>query len=255
MGESLMCPCCEKVGRFIRTCWRGIPMWVRVLLALVALGGALWWFSSCAMQILTFLAVVVALFKNVLYQWFVPARLVITPGPDGSADHVVDAKDCKGNVERQFYFSVVVTNEGPGIARNVELLLNGAESNVVTNFGRYQSLSLHRSYHDEQLRIACVPRGVPFRFDVCFIREPEPNSLRFALAAVPTALRAVECRRGASNESEEPFFEFEIVAVSDNAPVARVRIRLTYDGNFPDGLKAQVVQAGRSKVLHGRVVC
>ena len=203
---------------------------LRLSLAIIVVILVYYFSSLTFMEILTLLAVIVALFKDDLYSFFVPPRLVITASSGPSHFNVAPVLDRGGNVtDNVDFFGVIVENKGLGKAKNVELLFNGLESNILPNFDRFISLPLVRSW-THYPTVSVVYNSVPIRFDICFIRESVPEELHFSFFSTPNDLLNVFCAR-----SEESFFEFEVVALSQNASLARRRVRITYDGNDMQG--------------------
>jgi len=177
-------------------------------------------------EVITLSAVIVALFRDKLYSFFIPPNLVITSSNGPNHFNIAPILNKAGKpIDYMAYFGVIVENHGIGIAKNVELVFNGLESNLSSSFGRFQSIPLVRSWtHDPIVRN--LPNRVSIRFDICFIKESSSDSLSFAFLSTPNELLNISC----DLPEEETFFEFEVVALSLNAPLARRRVRITYDG-------------------------
>lgn len=183
------------------------------------------------MEIITILAVIVALFRDKLYYFFFSPNLVITASRGPSHFGIAPLIDqVTWNVQDNLaYFGVVVENHGIGIAKDVEVVFNGLNSNRVANFGRYKTLTLKRSWIHDAI-VSNLHNGVPIRFDICSIIESSPNRLNFGFIRTPNELINIPCEA-----PEESFFEFEVVALSKNAPLARKTVRITYNGNYLEG--------------------
>ena len=203
----------------------------RLSISAILIGLLFYILPSKIMEIITLLAVIVALFKDDLYSFHIPPNLVITSSSGPRHFNVAPLRSQQtGQFEgNQAYYGVIVENHGIGKAKDVELAFTGLRSNRVANFDRFLSLPLVRSWIHSPI-VNTIHAGIPIRFDICFIRESNPNTVSFAFLRTPNELIDVSC-----DAPEESFFEFEVVASSKNAPLARSRIRISYNGNYIQG--------------------
>lgn len=200
----------------------------------IILLGLIFYVLPCKiMEIITLLAVLVALFRDDLYSFFIPPDLVITASSGSSHFHDAPVTNqLTGHfVENQAWFGVIVENHGLGTAKNIQLVFNGLQSNRVPNIDRFRSLPLIRSWIHSPV-VNAIHKSTPIRFDICYIRQSQPDFLHFSFFSTPNALTAVPC-----SQPDESFFEFEVVAISENAPLAKKRVRITYNGKYIQGFK------------------
>ena len=219
----------------LKTIWR-------FSIGIIFLGLVFYWLPSkikgiTVGEIITFLAVLVALFKDELHTFFIPPLLKISASTDSSHLHEAELKNQQTGafVENQVWFSVIIENKGMGVAKNVELLFNAIGSNRIVDFNRFKGLPLRRSWTQEPL-IRSLHRNTPVGFAICYIREPEPNLLSFYFVSTPNALLNINCPANKASS-----FDFVVVAVADNALPARKRVRVIYNGNYADRLKIELI--------------
>ena len=187
-------------------------------------------FPNRSIEILTFAAVLVALFKNDIYFFCFQPKLVLTVSLEGSHFYEIQPVNEPAGAF-QAWFSVIVENRGLGVAKNVQLIFNGLESNLISNFNAYRGLPLPRGWILESTTRAFY-KDTAIPYSICFIKKNEPNALRFALFATPSQLSSIVCTADRSGT-----FKFEVVAVSDNAPVAKKMVELTYNGGYMQGFR------------------
>jgi len=190
-------------------------------------------FPGFIIEIIAFIAVLIALFKEDIYLFFRPCKLKISV-PEILDDHdEVEARNrVTGEfVEKQTYLVIIIENIGMGIAKNIEVYFNGLESNVVKNFGRYKSIPLIRSWINKPL-IKFLPPHLEIRYSICYLRENNRDEMNFIFLSTPNALRKIKCTPGKTSR-----FKFEVVAFSDSAKPARREIEIEFMGDYLEGFK------------------
>lgn len=206
----------------------------KILLTLILFALLMWKLPDYRMEIITFIAVLVALFKKDIYLFFLPCKLKITV-PEILDDHdEVEARNrITGEfVEKQTYLVIIIENIGMGIAKNIEVYFNGLESNVVKNFGRYKSIPLIRSWIDKPI-IKFLPPHLEIRYSICYLKENNRDEMDFIFfLSIPNALHKIKCTPGKSSR-----FKFEVVAFSDNAKLVRREIEIEFMGDYLEGFK------------------
>lgn len=205
----------------------------KISLTLILFALLIWKVPKHIMVFITFAAVLVALFKEDIYLLFWPCKLKITvPDILDRRDEVESHNLNTGKfVEKQTYLVIIIENIGIGIAKNIEVYFNGLESNVVTNFGRYKSIPLIRSWINKPL-IKFLPPNLGIRYSICYLGENNPDEMNFIFSSIPNALHNIKCNRGKSSR-----FKFEVVAFSDNAKLTRREIEIEFMGAYLEGFK------------------
>ena len=181
---------------------------------------------------ITLLAVITALFKDNLIQFYLPPKLEIKI--NNSPEYLHDAKASLGIVggvehtERQKWLGIKVVNEGIGKAKNVMVFFSGIGSNRIKNFNSFKTIPLRRSWIPET-RINLLPAKVGIRFDILFIRQSLPRCINFSFYATPRELTDIDCP-----QKEDSRFTFKIIVISDNAKTVHKKISITYKGDYDD---------------------
>ena len=187
------------------------------------------------MEFIAFGAVIVALFKEDIYSFYMPPILTISVPESLDCGDEVDGKymNSYGNVysEKQTYLLIIVENIGIGIAKNIEVYLSGLESNVISNFARYKYIPLVTSWTSEK-SIRSLPKNVGMRFSVCFLREDRPEEFNFISSNLPNALTKVKCNPGIKSH-----IKFEIIELSDNTKSVKREITIEFMGEYINEFK------------------
>jgi len=206
---------------------------VKILLTIIVFILLIFKWPDKALVLIAFLAVLVALFKEDIYSFYKPPFLSISVPENLDIGDEVDAKNLETGefVEKQAYFVITVENRGIGIAKNIEVYFNGLDSNAVKNFGRYKYLPLITSWTLNPY-VRSLPPDVGMRFSVCFLRDSNRNEINFVSLRVPNALCQIKCKPDASS-----FFKFEVIALSDNARLAKREIEIRFMGNYLEGFR------------------
>lgn len=211
----------------------GYLKYIFFLIACLSWVLAIYEFPEKSMELITFAAVVVALFRERLLILLLPPRLKISLAE--SPDHfaIVEDKDDKGLlVAYHASIGVIVENFGLSTANNVMVFFNGLESNVVENISRYRSIPMLVSWV-RLPSIKSLHRNVPTRFDIGYVDERYRDSFRFNFEKTPNALRPIRCNIG-----DNSFFKFEIIAACDNSnEIEKAIIKIEFKGDYTNGLK------------------
>lgn len=202
-----------------------------VILFLLPISIAFVWCSAIIAEMIAVYAILIALFKDNLLNFFMPPRLVITTSTDIEHFQEVESKQRPGNIviENQYWLSIRVTNLGLGIAKNVSVYLNGIESSHIPNFDGYKSLQLKRSYLETHT-IKTLPPKVGFNFSFLYLSQKNRDQLHFNFVVVPNALGTIIC-----NQNESVILKFEIFAVSDNSKVSIKNVIAKFIGDYKNG--------------------
>jgi hypothetical protein len=190
---------------------------------------------------LTFVAIIVALFREKILGYLFPPILTISLTNEPGHFAIVEARNLNTGefVDYHLSIGVLIKNVGKAKADNVALYFTGLESNVIDSFDRYVSIPMLRSWLGGLVTIGSLPRKIPMRFDIGYITCKEAKQFNFNFAFTPNALRGINCK--CNTQSDKPhkyptYFKFEIKAVCDNASVSRAVIKIDYDCNWKDGI-------------------
>lgn len=189
------------------------------------------------MAIIGFSALMVALFRDKIYSFFIPIQLDVTVSEGVKHLHEVDLRETQtGNfIEKQTWLGVIVENKGFGIAKDVELFFNAIKSSSVDDFEAYRSIPLIRSWVGHSY-VSSLSPGVGIRFDLCYLRQPAPQDLNFHFPRTPNALKDIHCPYG-----KQSIFEFKIIALSSNARTVEKKIRIEFYGEYTKNLKVSSI--------------
>jgi len=203
------------------------------LLAILLYAGLLFIWPDRIVQIIGFSAVMVALFHEKIYSYFVPIQLDITVSEGVAHLHEVDGREVQTGrfVEKQTWLGVIVENNGFGIAKDVELFFSAINSSALNGFDGYRSIPLIRSWVGSS-SVASLSPGIGIRFDVCFLRQTAPEDLYFHLFKTPNALAPIRCPKG-----KQSVFEFQIMALSSNSSTVKQNIRIEFYGEYTKNLR------------------
>ena len=189
-------------------------------------------FPKFIIVFITLAAVLVALFKENIFSFFIPCKLKITVPNILDEDDEVEARNRAGEfVEKRTYLVIIIENIGMGIAKNIEVYFNGLESNVVKNFERYKSIPLIRSWIDKPI-IKFLPQHLEIKYSICYLKENNRGEMNFIFSSIPNALHKIKCTRGKSSR-----FKFEVVAFADNAKLTKREIEIEFMGDYLEGFK------------------
>lgn len=216
-----------------------IKLFTKIIVSLIIVFLPIYFFiikgvSGMILSWITLLLAVVALFGEKLINFYFSPELKITVSMMPKHFHEADAHDKRTGefIEKQAWLGIRVKNVGIGSAKNVEVYFSGLESNVVKDFDAYKSIPLIRSWICNPV-IKLLPPNVGVRWDICYLREPAPDEIRFCFLGTPNALFPVKCA------SDEPtFFKFEVVALADNAKTQKLKIKIEFKGQYKNGFKA-----------------
>lgn len=203
-----------------------------VLSAAILLVSIYQWPDKSA-EILTFLAVLVALFRDRIEYFYFRPNLVLKLSDPPSNYAEVEARNQKTGeyVETHASMGVVVENVGMGKAKNVMLYFFGTDSDVIEYFDRYKSLPMIRSWTKE-ISIVSLPPRIPIRFDIGFVGSTHRDRFHFSLMATPTALSPIKCNPETTSE-----FVFVVKAICDNSKKVSAKIKIEFRGSYTEGLK------------------
>ena len=97
---------------------------------------------------ITLLAVIVALFREKIINYFFPPILKISLTDESGHFAIIESRNPKTDEFHNMLvkIGVVVENVGKAKADNVQLYFSGLESNVIDSFERYRSIPLLRSW-------------------------------------------------------------------------------------------------------------
>jgi hypothetical protein len=203
------------------------------LLAILLYAALLFTWPDRIVQIIGFSAVMVALFHDKIYSYFVPIQLDITVSEGVAHLHEVDSREVQTGkfAEKQTWLGVIVENNGFGIAKDVELFFSGINSSALNGFGGYRSIPLIRSWVGST-SVPSLSPGIGIRFDVCFLRQTAPEDFYFHLFSTPNALGPIRCPKG-----KQSVFEFQIVALSSNSSAVKQKIHIEFYGEYTKNFK------------------
>jgi len=189
---------------------------------------------------LTLIAVLVALFREKLFECYFKAELSITASSGPEFAHEVDGRHPETGqlVEKQFWFGIRVENTGLVSAKNVEVYFRGLNSNVIKDFATYNTIPLIRSWVGNR-RVEHLARKVSTRWDVCFLHESLPDIISFHFGKnTPNALMAIRCE-----PNRVSYFKFEVIAVADNGNLQRSNITIEFKGTYREGFEIRTLGA------------
>jgi hypothetical protein len=185
------------------------------------------------MPYLTFLAILVALFREEIFKIYYKADLKITASPTSRLMHEVDDRHKKtGRLkEKQYWYGIRIENKGPAAAKNVEVYFKGLSSNTIDDFAIYNAIPLRRSWVHTPL-IKHLPSDVSIRWDVCYLHKKNPERISFGFVKTPNALKKIRCKPG-----KVARFKFEVIAKADNAKTKKETIEIKFRGKYNNGFE------------------
>jgi hypothetical protein len=209
---------------------------IKIFLSFAILLVLIYFLPDKTAEIITFLAVLVALFRDRIEHFYFRPKLVLRLSDPPSNYAEVEARNPKTGeyVETHASMGVVVENTGMGKARNVMLYFHGTKSNVIDNFDRYKSLPMVRSWTRES-SIASLPSRVPIRFDIGYVNSKLNHGFYFNLMATPTGLFPVKCETQVKSK-----FEFVVQAICDNSKKVSAQVEIEFMGSYTEGLKLYI---------------
>lgn len=190
-------------------------------------------FSNLLVATATFLAVLTALFREKILSVFYRPQLVVqlADGEKGYASVLINprpdwGKSVSGEPDVVFdkvHISVGINiiNTGNCAAQNVSVFFNGIKSSYLTQFNRYKSIPLRRSWVGTS-SIELLPPKLPFRFDIGYISNDEPDSFHFLFAATPIELSKIKF----SKYPQE--FEFEIITSCNQGVITCQKLKIHF---------------------------
>ena len=190
------------------------------------------YFQGHAALFVSMSATLIALFKDKLTEYFFPAilEIIVNDSTECFQEISIPVVQDAPNIQ-EAWLGAIVRNTGTGTAKNVELFFDGVKSNVVQDIHSFKSLPLVRSWIRDQ-KIASLPPGLGFRFDICFLRSNEPRMIRFALMKIPIALSGITCE--ADKDSK---IKFTLKAISENSRLVSKTFQIKFNGKYTDGFR------------------
>jgi len=180
--------------------------------------------------VIAVLALAAANFRDEIHAFYLSPCMAITAAFDSG--HLYEVGSNASGIEKQVWFSAIARNAGWGTAKNVTVIFNGIESNVVENFGAYRGLALRRAWTDDS-EVRAFHRGLVIPYGFCSVKKNSPDMLNFAFTpSTPERLTSIRAASGT-----QAVFEFEVVVVGDNIWPKKRIVRFSYDGNYLDGFK------------------
>jgi len=167
------------------------------------------------MPLLTSLTIIVALFKEDI------SHLIDKP----KLDIICTQKDFQevfmGN-HNESWLGCRIINKGKIPAKNVRVYFNGITSNIITDFENYKGLPLRRGWVEKE-EIETLHTNIPIRYDIFVTPDFEGDRIDFSFMHTPKGLKEIICIKGKLS-----YFEFDIIAVADNANLVKRRIRIEF---------------------------
>jgi hypothetical protein len=188
------------------------------------------------MEVVTLLAVLVALFREKILAFFLPPVLEISIAEPPNYFAEVPATDKKGNaVGYHAVIGVLVENKGMSNAQNVRVLFNGIKSSIIPNLKRYQSLPFVISWFSPETTIKSLPPNTPVRFSVGYSPDYDPDIFDFEFVQKPNELSQINCP-----PNQTTTFRFEAKAISDNSKPVSAVIKIEFKGTYKAGLNVKL---------------
>jgi len=203
----------------------------------IGIAVVMWFFcyGDLIIPYFTFLAIVVALFREKIFEFYYKAELEITASPSSDLMHEVDDRHKKKETwtlnEKQYWYGIRIKNKGPANAKNVEVYFKGLSSNIIKDFAIYNAISLRRSWVHSPL-IKHLSPDVSIRWDVCYLHKKSPERISFSFVKTPNALKKIKCKRG-----KVAYFKFEVIAKADNAKIEKREIEIKFRGKYNKGFE------------------
>ncbi len=210
-----------------------------VVIVTLLLGGLIYHIPNSALEILTFMAVVVALFRERLLSFLLPPVLKISLADNPEHFAIVEGRSIKTGefVCLQASMGIIIENFGFTTANNVMVYFSGVQSNCIDNFNRHKSIPMRTSWTLKPI-IKSLHRNVPIRLDLGYIDEIAGDRFNFLLESTPGALGGIKCER-----RDKSTFQFEVMAVCDNSnKVEKERIEIEFGGNFTRELNLKIIK-------------
>ena len=195
--------------------------------------------SEMIIAYVTFLAILAALFREKILSYYFPPLLEIRLA---EAPHhfaiVPGVHPVTGNPAGDVaVIGILVENIGFTPAKNVMVLFNGIESNMVINMNRYCSLPLIRSWsRPQETRVNFIPPKTPIRFSICYTTSSAPQIFDFEFLQKPNALSSINCPI-----NQKTTFKFETKAIADNSKAVSSMIEIEFMGNYIHGLNIKML--------------
>ena len=179
-------------------------------------------------------ALIIALFKDNLIRFFLPPKIVLISS--SSESHFVPIPIWEPRKqfysETQHWLQIELENQGLSTAKNVKVIFNGKESNIIRNIRSYKSLFLKPSWLKDEIEISSLPRNTSLNLDLLFISSRRENFINFSFVKTPVTFLDIECEK-----EKMSFIEFELIALSDNSKAEKNIFRIEYYGKLESGLR------------------
>ncbi len=197
-------------------------------------------YPCMTIEIITGLAVIVALFREQILSFYIKPKLVISNAekPNHYSEISALKKDPLGKILESSKIVVMgleVKNEGIGSAKNVQLFFTGIKSNAVENFSRYKSIPFCQRWANRERIVKSLPSKTSVTFAIGFIEFTKPEIFHFDLSESPLALANIKW-----TENGSAFFTFEAITISDNSKTSRALIRIEFPGEYTTDLKLEI---------------
>lgn len=181
----------------------------------------------------TLSAVFVALFKDEIINILLPPNLCIHTSTDDEYLNEVP-NETKNLEELQCWLSVSVENKGLRVAKNVSVFFRGINSNRIDKIKGYVHLQLRRAHLEPKPNwntpAINIPSHMKFYYGLCSIQKNMPDKISFNFSRIPHSFKQVSCTNNAYS-----YFEFEILAISENGGMSVERYKIEYNGDYRNG--------------------
>jgi len=204
----------------------------RVIFTLLFLVPIIFIHPDLIIAYVSFLAIIVALFREKLSSIYLPPILELTLAD--SPNYFSEVPVANGF---RAYIGLILKNNGTSNAKNVMVLFNAIESSIIPNFKRYQSLPLIRGWCSPDTIVKSLPPDTPIRFSVGYTPDYDPDVFDFEFVQIPNELHLIKCPI-----NQKTTFKFEARAISDNSNTASAVIEIEFRGNYTNGLKMKLIK-------------
>jgi hypothetical protein len=182
-------------------------------------------------------ALLIALFKELLISFYLPPKIELSTSSTPS--HLVPIPiwdEHKQHIfEKQYWLHVQVENRGLTPAKNIKVIFNGIDSNIIPNISSYKSIFLKQSWLRDNIEISSLPGNTSLNLDLLFISNRKEEYLTFNFLKTPVTFIDIKCEDG--NLS---YIEFELKAISDNSKSKSRIFRIEYYGKLDSGLHVSI---------------
>lgn len=190
------------------------------------------YYSDKIFETLTLFAIIVAIFKENIHNFYLPPRLSLEIAEEPRHYSEIELKNEANDVQIIAVMGIIVKNNGIGNAKNLKVLFNGLESNSLNDFNRYHTIPVLRSWYGRQETTDLLPSRMSARYSLGYIKQNEPNLFFFEFLETPNALYGIDCKK------ENPAkFKFEIVVQVENGRTAKSVFEIEFPANYTQGLE------------------